>query len=231
MLPNWEPDMHQYKREEWRKFRKEVIELDGGVCTSCKRGPLEGAVLQIHHKSYIQGKLPWEYPYELCETLCKGCHAAEHGIVSPFIGWRCVGHEDLGDLSGNCELCGNEIRHVFLIEHDLWPHMEVGEVCCDHLTETKQASDHIEGIRRFKSRQARFVNSRRWQSAGNSAEIIHQKGRQIIVQRKGEEFTLVIDGTKGKKRFPTSTVAKRYVFEVLENGKIDQYFSKSRRSR
>lgn len=87
---------NSYRNEEWLKFRKEVIELDGNRCAICGRSELEDIVLQVHHKNYVSGKLPWEYSYKDCETLCKGCHAREHGLICPNFGWEFVGEDDLG---------------------------------------------------------------------------------------------------------------------------------------
>ncbi|MDG1302391.1 MAG: hypothetical protein P8R37_12480 [Opitutae bacterium] len=38
--------------------------------------------LNIHHKTYLNGKEPWEYPLNNFEVLCDKCHAKEHGKVS-----------------------------------------------------------------------------------------------------------------------------------------------------
>jgi len=35
-------------------------------------------ILQIHHKKYIQGRLPWEYENDDLITLCKECHNKQH---------------------------------------------------------------------------------------------------------------------------------------------------------
>jgi len=106
--------MSDYRRKEWKKFRESVIESDGGKCVHCGRGEDE-AVLQVHHKRYIKGRLPWEYGTKDCETLCKGCHAELHGLIKPRSGWDYLWDEDLDDLSGTCQNCGTSIRYVFHI--------------------------------------------------------------------------------------------------------------------
>jgi len=103
--------MKHYNRTEWRTFREELLRLHDGVCGRCYRGQPEGVVLQVHHKIYIRGRLPWEYPPEACEVLCKGCHAEEHGRIMPQSGWEHFGdYDDLGAPDGECELCGTAIR-------------------------------------------------------------------------------------------------------------------------
>lgn len=218
--------MRRYHRKDWLKFREEVIELDGGACVRCGSSRRQGAILQVHHKEYLSGKLPWEYPYELCETLCRGCHAGEHGIVQPFTGWECVGYDDLGEPSGECELCGTSIRHVFFVQHAKWPSLEVGEICCDHLTDTTLASNHMDSVRRFEARQQRFIRSTRWKSGDDGTFRIHQKGADLIVEPAGNEFRLCVNNVRGKKNFPSVTDAKLLAFELLENGKLDTFLKR-----
>lgn len=149
--------MKSYRNSQWDEYRRKVIILDGSICSACKRSEANGVVLQVHHKSYITGLAPWEYPFHMCETLCKGCHAAEHGIIPPKFGWEYLGHDDLGDLIGTCECCGSALRHSFLIQHTKWGTMEVGTVCCDNLTSSEIATNLIESQRRYNDRLKRFV--------------------------------------------------------------------------
>jgi len=206
----------------WNKFRAEVIELDGGICVRCGRSPNDGVILQVHHKEYINGKLPWDYPYKLCETLCKGCHAAEHGKIPPKIGWTYLGEDDLGDLSGACEYCGTEIRYSFLICHEHWEPMEVGTVCCDNLTGTQLATNHTESMQRFERRRFRFVSSSRWKEQQGILTIT-QKDITIELRSSSGEFRIYMNGHKGKKVFASVESAKAAIFEVIENGKAERF--------
>ncbi|WP_454654106.1 HNH endonuclease [Bosea beijingensis] len=222
--------MRRYQRQEWRRFRAEVIELDGGCCVQCKRSSLEGAILQVHHKEYLPGRMPWEYPYELCETLCKGCHAGEHGLVRPFTNWVCVGQDDLGDVSGECELCGNEIRYVFFVHHEKWPALEVGETCCDHLTDTTEASDFMDSVRQQNARRTRFLRSPRWKPLGSGSYKLSQKGANLIVEPSERAFRLRVNGTRGKLRFQSLDEAKAKIFDLFEDGKMEAFLrSRTRR--
>lgn len=220
--------MRHYHRKAWQEFRKEVIERDGGRCVQCGRGPLQGAILQVHHKEYLPGKLPWEYPYEMVKTLCKGCHAEGHGIIRPFSGWVCVGHDDLGELAGECELCGNSLRHVFFVQHEKWPALEVGETCCDHLTETTEAGDHMDEVRRTEARRQRFIQSTRWKPIGETILQIRQKGADIAVETTGQESRLLVNETKGKRLFPSVDEAKTFVFKMIEDGILDAFLERRR---
>jgi hypothetical protein len=218
--------MRHYHRKNWQNFRREVIELDGGICVSCKRGPLEGAVLQIHHKRYLPGKLPWEYPYDLCQTLCKRCHAGEHGIIRPFSGWECIGYDDLEELNGECELCGNSIRYVFYVQHEKWPTLEVGETCCDHLTGNTEASVYRDSLDSLNSRRKRFVHSIRWEIIPKGNQKIRQRGIEITIERFGLKFVIRANEIRGKRLYPSVTDAKAFAFDQLEGGLLEAYLKR-----
>lgn len=219
--------MTSYRSKNWFDFRKEIIELDGGACTVCKKTEEDGIVLQVHHKKYIQGLEAWEYPPNLCETLCKGCHAAEHGRIPPKFDWAYIGHDDLGDLDGHCEYCGTEIRYVFYIRHDSWGTMEVGTVCCDNLTATDIASNLMESDRRFKSRMVRFITSKRWTSDQSGYYITQNKIHVAIIQ-SGGKVKIKMDGKAGKLEFSDIVEAKKKVFHVIESGEAKAYLEKHR---
>lgn len=217
--------MDGYRSSDWKSYREQIIRLDGSICARCGRGPNDGVVLQVHHKYYVPNKKPWEYPPSACETLCSRCHAEEHGKVPPRFGWDFVGWEDLGDLIGTCELCGKTIRHIFLVQHEKWLAIEVGRVCCDHLTDTQIASDHVDSMRRFSERRRRFVSSSRWASCSNTEEI-RQKGIDLAIVRVGDTFKLRMNGVDGKKVFTSALDAKIASFDLIESGEIDKYFEK-----
>jgi len=222
--------LNPYESADWKRFRAAVIKLDGGVCSRCGRAPDDGAILQVHHKEYLRGRLPWEYRYDACETLCKGCHAAEHGHIPPNYGWEFAGHEDLGDLVGECEKCGTQIRHVFLILHQHWGALEVGEICCDNLTCTELASNHMDSIRRYNERRKTFVSSSRWIAPNGSTERIVQKGIAVEVI-KSDGFHLRIFGHDGKLRFDSPLEAKSKVFDLIECGAISDFLERKRELR
>src|SRR5947199_154358 len=96
--------------EKWEAFREQILDLDGFACRRCGKRQADGAVLQVHHTIYFPGRMPWDYPPSSCETLCKGCHAEQHGIIKPQTGWELLGWDDAGDLCEHCENCGTEIR-------------------------------------------------------------------------------------------------------------------------
>ncbi len=217
--------MDAYRSKAWKAFRSEVFRLDDFACTLCGRTAQAGAILQVHHKRYLPGHKPWEHPYDLCTTYCKGCHAAEHGHIPPRVGWTHCGWDDLGGLDGSCELCGNEIRYVFAVHHPKWGTMEVGEICCDHLTDTTLASNLMESQRRYMTRRRTFVQSSRWREMGHYHEGIKHKGYRIEVlwTIQAGAYQLKIDGKRGQLRFSDALEAKIKVFDLVESGKLAEY--------
>jgi hypothetical protein len=211
--------MKNYRKSEWNTFREEVIELDGGVCQQCHRSEKDGIVLQVHHKEYLAGKLPWEYPYGLCETLCKGCHAAEHGIIPPKSNWEYCGDVDLGDLTGTCELCGSSLRYEFYVFHAKWPTLSVGTICCDTLTGTETAST----LRRKIDRKGKFIKSPRWKEESNGNLNIKQKGVSVVIFQEDSGFRLQLNEITGKL-YETETMAMERAFEFIDSGEAEEFF-------
>ena len=46
-------------------------------CTECGRTT---ETLHVHHKSYIYGRMPWDYDDSNLVTLCKHCHRLEESL-------------------------------------------------------------------------------------------------------------------------------------------------------
>ena len=216
--------MNLYKSNKWKEFRDHVIELDGNKCSIC--GRVKGdVVLQVHHKEYIKGLKPWEYPTEKCITLCKGCHASEHGIVKPKYGWEYQGYEDLGSLIGICDKCGSAMRYSFHVFHVNWGTIQVGTYCCDDLTDNQIASNLMESQKRFEERMRRFVNSSRWKSNSDSYTI-KQCGFKISINTEGQNiFKITIHSLKSSKIYKSLEEAKIKAFDVIESGEFIKYLN------
>lgn len=216
--------MSSNSESQWKIFRQSVFELDGYKCRQCCRGKDE-VILQVHHKEYKAGLKAWEYPTADCITLCKGCHAQIHGIIQPTFGWEYIGEEDLGDLIGICENkgCGSNIRYSFTVFHSHWGTLEVGTICCDNLTDSEVASNFKESKLKFESRKQRFVNSKRWSTAGLKYHI-KQGLFEIEIFETDDKFSLKINGKKSRIKHDTLTLAKTRVFEIIEDGQLMNFF-------
>jgi hypothetical protein len=62
----------------WQKKRLVILQRDGFTCQSCC--DMENT-LHVHHRLYISGRDPWDYPDGLLVTLCKDCHERERIVV------------------------------------------------------------------------------------------------------------------------------------------------------
>lgn len=62
------------KRPEWKEKRQIIIKRDGYKCKLCSATKN----LQVHHKKYIENRMPWHYANKHLVTLCATCHKSEH---------------------------------------------------------------------------------------------------------------------------------------------------------
>jgi len=62
------------KHPKWIKLSKEIKQRDAFMCVLCK----SSKKLQVHHKLYVNGRLPWEYHHDYLVTLCEECHKKQH---------------------------------------------------------------------------------------------------------------------------------------------------------
>jgi hypothetical protein len=152
-----------YVNEKWDHFSERVKARDGNKCMKCNRGEPE-IVLQVHHLIYTQGKAPWDSALSDCITLCRGCHAREHGEIEPTDGWTLVCINDLGDLCSECERrnCGTPIRYEHFIYHPEWGYMVVGSTCVEYLTQEDQLMCSSL-LKQYKA-ISKFVHESEWDS-------------------------------------------------------------------
>ncbi len=58
----------------WQKQRLRILERDEFTCQHCFDSE---STLNVHHKDYVYGKDPWDYPDEWLVTFCETCHQEE----------------------------------------------------------------------------------------------------------------------------------------------------------
>lgn len=75
------PDNRSYdeklKDPKWFERRRQILSRDNLQCTQCG----SESDLCVHHKKYINGYQPWDYPDDLLVTLCKECHENKGGSL------------------------------------------------------------------------------------------------------------------------------------------------------
>jgi 5-methylcytosine-specific restriction endonuclease McrA len=58
----------------WQKKRLEILGRDMFECRICHS---TDKTVHVHHRHYIKGREPWDYPNDLLVTLCHVCHKKE----------------------------------------------------------------------------------------------------------------------------------------------------------
>lgn len=210
-----------YSDSRWLEFRNGILEADNYTCVKCRRSSPK-VVLQVHHKEYFPNKPPWDYPPQLCETLCKGCHAREHGEIMPNEGWILYSEDDYGGLYGECDLCGTSLRYVFYIQHEKWEPLAVGTDCCDRLTGTTEATES----RKLLDRKKRFLSPKLWDRTATGIQTIKNRSTKIEIRPDGENFRIYINGRKGRRSFSFEKSAMEFAFDLFQKGKIQEFAKK-----
>ena len=52
------------------------MQRDDFKCQQCQR---DDQTLNVHHRYYVKGRDPWQYPDFALQTLCEECHGDLHG--------------------------------------------------------------------------------------------------------------------------------------------------------
>lgn len=77
--------MSEYKEllrhPKWQRRRLEIMERDDWKCLYCDA---EDKPLNVHHKRYVTGRKPWEYPDHDLITLCDDCHGEVHRVTDLY---------------------------------------------------------------------------------------------------------------------------------------------------
>jgi hypothetical protein len=60
---------------QWQRRRLEIYKLHDFTCQRCGNTQMQ---LTVHHRYYIKGREPWEYPDAALITLCSVCHKEAH---------------------------------------------------------------------------------------------------------------------------------------------------------
>ena len=60
------------KDPRWQKKRLEIFNRDNWKCKLCGDNK---TTLQVHHKEYLNGNDPWDYPKDMLVTICEHCHS------------------------------------------------------------------------------------------------------------------------------------------------------------
>jgi hypothetical protein len=70
--------LDQLKDPLWQRKRTDILNRDNFTCQKCGN---DKDTLHVHHRHYINGRRPWDYPDQLLITLCYKCHKEEENCV------------------------------------------------------------------------------------------------------------------------------------------------------
>lgn len=90
-------------RPEWQTKRAAII-AHNPMCALC----WSGESLCVHHRYYLPGRAPWDYPESAFVVLCSPCHAIEHAPEFAFA----EACKKLRDAAKGKLLAGDIIRHI-----------------------------------------------------------------------------------------------------------------------
>ena len=210
-----------YRKRQWQDYRIRIWELDNRQCVRCGISIDNPQKAQIHHKIYLNGKMPWEYDDVDCECLCAKCHLEEHGKIRPSSDWvyiGCTTYDNYGDTT--CDLCGSELKYEHEIWHPKWGTMNVGIGCCKNLTSTHEMQE----IRRQQNYLMRLENPKRW--IHHDSQIWTRKfdGYQIKISLEDDSFRIYIEGKRGRSKHATFDAAIGHLYNLFYSGEIDEIF-------
>ena len=66
--------IEKLKDVRWQKVKASIQIRDQFCCQKCGS---KDTTVHVHHRHYISGRDPWEYPESLLVLLCKNCHKEE----------------------------------------------------------------------------------------------------------------------------------------------------------
>jgi 5-methylcytosine-specific restriction endonuclease McrA len=69
---------HKLRDARWQQLRLKVMQRDAWGCQAKDCRSLENTMLHVHHRRYLPGREPWEYPLEDLVTYCETCHKMQH---------------------------------------------------------------------------------------------------------------------------------------------------------
>lgn len=67
-----------YKRKEWKRKRRQILERDNYECQRCKRQGKYSRAITVHHKKHLDKHPELALVDENLESLCGACHNIEH---------------------------------------------------------------------------------------------------------------------------------------------------------
>lgn len=215
----------EYQRKSWKLKRDNILRRDNYTCCRCGRKQADGAILNVHHLVYFKKTKIYDYPDGVLETLCTTCHLEEHGKIMPQSGWIYEDWDDTEEYGAEqCDLCGQDLRYVYILYHPNWGFIRVGCECADKLTNNDNVKLRNIEIEKRAKRIKTFVDSPKWKHHKNGYFFEHQDDKIQIWENAHCNYVLVhhsISFNESGYRYPTKNTLTG--FKTLNEAKLHAY--------
>ncbi len=141
----------------------------------------------------------------------------------PHHGWICVGMEDLGEPTGQCEMCeAQAIRYVHQMKHPEYPdELGVGCVCAEHMETDKGASRSREkDLKNVAEKRKRWL-TRKWRLSKKGNPFLNTHGCHVTVFDRLLRWGAVVSRTDDNEKcyapgsYASEELAKEAAFNLL----------------
>lgn len=102
-----------------------------------------------------------------------------------------------------------------MVFHPKWGTLEIGTDCCDRLTGSNTASEHLTNQTKYNQRKKTFISSTRWRNGERGEQHRIYEYARLQIKRGNGEYWLRINSIKGNERFQTEIDAKIFVFDLI----------------
>lgn len=138
----------------------------------------------------------------------------------PHKGWKCIGIDDTGSLSKNCDMCQSQtIRYVHIMEHPNYSSkLEVGCVCAENMenTKIKPKKRQASFVRRNKNR-VNWTSNKNWKKSKKGNLYINSNKCFVIVYNYNGAW-----GTSVEDRVTTKKYSSKY-YSSANDAKLKAY--------
>lgn len=141
----------------------------------------------------------------------------------PKKGWSCIGIEDLGEPSAQCQMCEDKkIRYVHLMEHPNYPEaLECGCVCAGKMEEDYSGAQKREEVVKNAARRRSRWLARKWKVSQSGNHYVKTDGFHIVVFQKSGAWSGTITNlstdkvTHARRLYATQDKAKLATFDGM----------------
>lgn len=126
------------RHPEWQKKRLAVMEAAGFACCRCGT---DDVTLNVHHRYYIKGRKPWEYPDEHLDCFCEDCHKEVHAKLEELK--LLMGDLGYSHIDDHIAVCKTILIRSYEQRHSLKSTEEIDAVAKAYRLTFTEVADHL----------------------------------------------------------------------------------------